>query len=114
VIRNDQSAVVGLSEREAAERLRAEGFNELPSTARRSLWAIAWGVVREPMFVLLVAGGVLYLVLGDVQEALMLLAFVANGLGPFGLKVLDEAGLTAEDIMTRFTLFGTYQLAQRE
>ncbi|HET7087741.1 MAG TPA: NADH:ubiquinone oxidoreductase [Anaerolineae bacterium] len=29
-------------------------------------------------------------------------------------SVLDEAGLTAEDIMTRFTLFGTYQLAQRE
>ena len=26
---------------------------------------------------------------------LMLLAFVANGLGPFGLKVLDEAGLSA-------------------
>jgi len=76
VIRNDQSAVVGLSEREAAERLRAEGFNELPSTARRSLWAITWDVVREPMFVLLVAGGVLYLVLGDVQEAMMLLAFV--------------------------------------
>ena len=76
MIRNDQSAVVGLSEREAAERLRAEGFNELPSTTRRSLLAIAWGVVREPMFVLLVAGGVLYLVLGDVQEAMMLLAFV--------------------------------------
>ena len=72
----DQNAVSGLSEREAAERLRAEGFNELPSTARRSLWAIAWGVMREPMFVLLVAGGVLYLVLGDVQEAMMLLAFV--------------------------------------
>ena len=28
--------------------------------------------------------------------------------------VLEEAGLTVEDIMTRFTLFGTYQLAQRE
>ena len=77
----DQNAVSGLSEREAAERLRAEGFNELPSTARRSLWAIAWGVMREPMFVLLVAGGVLYLVLGDVQEAMMLLAFVVVVMG---------------------------------
>ena len=28
-------------------------------------------------------------------------------------SVLDEAGLTAEDILARFTLFGTYQLAQR-
>ncbi len=38
--------------------------------------AIAWGVVKEPMFLLLVACGTLYLVLGDVQEGLMLLGFV--------------------------------------
>ncbi|MDO9615923.1 MAG: cation-translocating P-type ATPase, partial [Bacteroidota bacterium] len=38
--------------------------------------AIAWGVVKEPMFMLLVACGVLYLVLGDVQEGLMLMGFV--------------------------------------
>ena len=67
---------VALSEAEAAERLALEGYNELPSSARRSLFSLAFGVVREPMFVLLVACGVVYLVLGDVQEALMLLGFV--------------------------------------
>ncbi len=68
--------MTGLSEKEAAERLNEEGYNELPSSRRRSAVAIAIEVAREPMFLLLVAGGVIYLVLGDVQEALMLLAFV--------------------------------------
>jgi P-type Ca2+ transporter type 2C len=66
----------GLTEAEAAARLQSEGYNELPSTRKRSLFAIALEVVKEPMFLLLVAGGVLYLTLGDVQEALMLLGFV--------------------------------------
>lgn len=67
---------VSLSEVEAAERLLLEGYNELPSSEHRSLFSLAFGVVREPMFLLLVACGVLYLLLGDVPEALMLLGFV--------------------------------------
>jgi Ca2+-transporting ATPase len=66
----------GLTEAAAAERLRTEGFNELPSAKRRSILAIAWEVVREPMFLLLVACGALYLLLGDLEEALLLLGFV--------------------------------------
>src|SRR5512140_1004543 len=66
----------GLSEAEAAERLKQEGYNELPSSKQRSIFAIAFEVVREPMFLLLVACGVIYLILGDVQEAIMLLGFV--------------------------------------
>ena len=67
---------VTLSEAEAAARLASEGYNELPSSAQRSLFSLAFGVVREPMFLLLVACGVVYLLLGDVHEALMLLGFV--------------------------------------
>ncbi len=66
----------GLSEAEAEERLKKEGYNELPSTKARSIFAIALEVVREPMFLLLVAGGLIYLLLGDIQEALMLMGFV--------------------------------------
>ena len=66
----------GLSEDDAAVRLQAEGFNELPSAKPRSILAIAWEVVREPMFLLLVACGVIYLILGDREEALMLMGFV--------------------------------------
>src|SRR5262245_28742659 len=73
--------LTGLSEAEVARRLREEGYNEIPSAKRRSILAIAWGVVREPMFLLLLAGGVIYLLLGDIQEALMLLGFVFVVLG---------------------------------
>src|SRR5512133_2713532 len=66
----------GLSETEAAARLQRHGYNELASTKTRSVFAIAFGVVREPMFILLVACGVIYFLLGNRQEALMLLGFV--------------------------------------
>jgi len=72
----DLTSITGLSEEEAQTRLREQGMNELPSARRRHILAIALEVVREPMFLLLVAGGALYLVLGDLQEALMLLGFV--------------------------------------
>ncbi len=66
----------GLTEKEVAERIAQEGYNELPSAKPRSLLAIALEVVREPMFLLLLACGSLYLMLGDVEEAMMLLGFV--------------------------------------
>jgi Ca2+-transporting ATPase len=72
----DVKTINGLSEEEAAERLKKEGYNELPSSKQRSFFAIAFEVVREPMFLLLVAGGIIYLLLGDVREAVMLLGFV--------------------------------------
>ena len=42
----------GLSANDATDRLARDGYNELPSAKPRSLWAIAWEVVREPMFAL--------------------------------------------------------------
>ena len=66
----------GLSEIEAAARLKADGFNELPSAKPRNILGIAWDVAREPIFLLLIACGVIYLFLGDKQEAFMLLGFV--------------------------------------
>ncbi len=67
---------IGLSSAEAAARLRRDGPNELPSSRPRSAIAIAWEVLKEPIFLLLVACGTIYLFLGDTQEALMLLGFV--------------------------------------
>ena len=71
----------GLSDAQASQRLKDKGYNELPSSKSRSVLATAWDVVREPMFLLLLACGTIYLVLGDVQEALMLLGFVFVVLG---------------------------------
>jgi P-type Ca2+ transporter type 2C len=66
----------GLTEAEAGEKLRIEGYNELPSSKPKNIFSIAFGVIKEPMFLLLVACGTLYLVLGDIQEGIMLLCFV--------------------------------------
>jgi len=68
--------ITGISQKEAAEKLEKEGYNELPSSKPKSVFNIAIGVVKEPMFLLLVACGTLYLILGDIQEGLMLLSFV--------------------------------------
>src|SRR5664279_3411739 len=73
--------LTGLSEAEATLRLQQHGYNELPSSKSRSILATAWDVVREPMFLLLLACGTIYLTLGDVQEAVMLLGFVFVVLG---------------------------------
>ncbi len=68
--------VVGLSETEARARLARDGYNELPSQKRRGALRIALEVAREPMFLLLVAAGSLYLLMGELADALMLLGFV--------------------------------------
>ena len=77
----DIKALRGLSDKEAADRLREEGYNELPSTKRRGVAVIAFEIVRQPIFILLAAAGLIYLLLGDRGEALMLLAFVGVVIG---------------------------------
>lgn len=67
---------IGLTHAEALERLESDGMNELPASGQRNLFGIALEVIREPMFLLLVAAGAIYLLLGDVSDALMLLGFV--------------------------------------
>jgi Ca2+-transporting ATPase len=66
----------GLSQQEAAERLASEGANELPSPDRRTPWKIIIGVITEPMFSFLVIAGIIYLILGDIQESVVLVGFV--------------------------------------
>jgi Ca2+-transporting ATPase len=66
----------GLSEETVKAKIASEGYNELPSSKPKNMLTLAWGVVKEPMFLLLVACGTLYLILGDIQEGLMLLGFV--------------------------------------
>ena len=65
----------GLSQADAHARLREEGFNELPLGDGRGVLRIVLDVLREPMFSLLLAAGAIYLVLGDLGEAIVLLAF---------------------------------------
>ena len=74
-VANLPARIAGLSEAEAQARLKAEGYNELPRPDRRTPFRIVLEVVREPMLALLIAGGLVYLALGDWREALILLVF---------------------------------------
>lgn len=74
--KQDIKNIQGLTEQEALNRLKKEGYNELPSTKKRSIFAIAFDIIKEPMFLLLIASGAVYLLIGDKQEAMVLLGFV--------------------------------------
>ncbi|UZE47332.1 cation-translocating P-type ATPase [Rhodopseudomonas sp. P2A-2r] len=72
---NPPSRLDGLSVAEAGARLARDGYNELPRSARRTPFRIVLEVIREPMLALLIGGGAVYLLLGDLTEAVILIAF---------------------------------------
>lgn len=77
----------GLSTAQARAQFAVDGPNELAIEQRRTLWAIAAEVVREPMFLLLIGAGCIYLAMGDAGEALVLLGFIGIIMG---VTVLQE------------------------
>lgn len=66
----------GLSQTEAQRRLQLEGNNALPAAPSRSLLGLALKVMLEPMFILLLSCGGIYLILGSPQDAYILLGSV--------------------------------------
>ena len=73
------TAASGLTAEEARRRLAEDGPNLLPGGQARTWLAIVAETVREPMFLLLLAAGTLYVVFGDLQEGLTLFGFVRDG-----------------------------------
>ena len=71
----------GLDEENAAARLLKDGSNQLEASHKRSIFQRIWGMLREPMFLLLLAAALIYLVLGDLGEGLTLSVFVLAVLG---------------------------------
>jgi Ca2+-transporting ATPase len=67
----------GLTSTEAARRLAADGPNELAQEGRRRVWQIAFEVLREPMLLMLLAAGAIYISLGDLQEALLIVVLAS-------------------------------------
>lgn len=62
----------GLSSEADGERLASGGFNELPAAKSKNFLRIVREIFREPMFLLLIAAGILYLVLGDYKEGIVM------------------------------------------
>ena len=71
----------GLSSHDAAQRLHRDGPNALATDGRRGILAIIADTAREPMFLLLLAAGTLYLLFGEAIEGVTLFAAVLIMLG---------------------------------
>jgi Ca2+-transporting ATPase len=112
--------MTGLTSTEADARLKQHGPNELPASKRRQWLAIAFGVLREPMFVLLLACALVYLLLGDRTEAAAMLAAVAVviGITLFEEQKADRALDALRDLSSPRALVmrdgGTVRIAGRD
>jgi P-type Ca2+ transporter type 2C len=82
------SPVRGLKTADVVVRQKSEGFNELPRSEQRTTVGIIFEVLREPMLALLLGGGVIYLLLGELKDALILLAFSTMSVG---ITVVQES-----------------------
>ncbi len=71
----------GLTAAVAAARLTAEGPNELAHATSHPWWRTVVDVLKEPMLLLLIIAGAIYLALGDRTEALVLLGFACLSVG---------------------------------
>jgi P-type Ca2+ transporter type 2C len=63
----------GLSQSEAKRLLIKNGFNELNSQKKQNGFLMLLKVLSEPMLLLLLSAGVIYLFMGELQDSLMLL-----------------------------------------
>jgi P-type Ca2+ transporter type 2C len=79
--------IPGLTQTDAASILIAEGPNALPGSEPKSLWRIVADVLLEPMFLMLLGAGTVYLLIGDAAEAIFLLGSV---LAVIGLTLSQE------------------------
>jgi Ca2+-transporting ATPase len=66
----------GLSDADVRQKQAEHGFNELPAVRSDGFFKLALGILKEPMFLLLVVCASLYMAVGDIQEGIMLLGFV--------------------------------------
>jgi len=86
----------GLSSAEAGRRLAEEGPNSLPAAKGPGVAGLVLEVLREPMFLLLCAASGIYLLIGDVTEALILAASIVVVIAiTVGQKMKTERALEA-------------------
>jgi Ca2+-transporting ATPase len=81
VVEEEIRQLCGLTAAEVKQLQLQHGFNELPPASRKRVWRIFLQVLLEPMFILLLCCFVVYLLLGDWTEAMMLLGFVVISIG---------------------------------
>lgn len=79
---NDKNSLMqGLSTEAAQKRLERFGLNELKLNGPRGIFRIITGALREPMVLLLIGIGVIYILIGETEEVFSLLTFLILILG---------------------------------
>ena len=73
----DPGDIVGLSSANISELQRKFGKNVFRRESKPETLIIVWGIVREPMFILLIAACALYFILGQPDEGFMMLVAMA-------------------------------------
>lgn len=66
----------GLSNQEAANKLRRDGYNELPSQKSKSALVIFFKVLSEPMLILILVSISIYLFFGEAKDSIMLIVSI--------------------------------------
>lgn len=66
--------IQGLDNKTAASHLLTYGYNELQLKEKRNLFRIVADFIKEPMFILLIVCSLLYIILGDYREGVILFA----------------------------------------
>ena len=80
-------AAMGLTTAEAEKRLLQYGKNELASHKKQSLFSKALHVIAEPMFLLLLIAAVIYFILGEPRDGIIMLVFV---IGIISIDIIQE------------------------
>ncbi|MEY3236509.1 MAG: hypothetical protein RI883_610 [Bacteroidota bacterium] len=68
--------ITGLSEDEVKLKLIEFGYNELSISRPKTVFKIIIEVIKEPMFILLISCGFLYILIGDYKEGIILLSTI--------------------------------------
>ena len=78
---NPEQLVTGLSQTEVQKKLISEGYNEIPSGMKNKFLFLILNVLKEPMLLLLIICGIIYFILGSIEDALMLVSFIVVVIG---------------------------------
>ena len=71
----------GLSLADVKRRQAKSGFNELPIRDKKTFLRSVYEVLTEPMFGLLILASLIYLVIGSLEDALILMGFIIISIG---------------------------------
>jgi P-type Ca2+ transporter type 2C len=78
---NPGKIFTGLSQTEVQKKFITEGYNEIPSGMKNKFLFLILNILKEPMLLLLIVCGIIYFILGSIEDALMLVSFIAVVIG---------------------------------